>query len=150
MNKQVDFENDLAALHENVNASVGDVLEVLQQKRGGKRPEPDAKPGEKLVDPAVRDESANASAEPIFVSPPRRQRTSSRSRLTPTIEREEPLENVTTRLRQKTNELLTEAALRQRLKKETPSTRQDIIEAALGDWFQRYGYGRAREDSSAE
>jgi len=58
----------------------------------------------------------------------------------PTAERDEPLENVTTRLRRTTNELLTEAALRQRLKKESPSTRQDIVEAALGDWFRKHGY----------
>jgi hypothetical protein len=66
------------------------------------------------------------------------------------VESEAPLENVTTRLRQKTNELLTESALRQRLKKESPSTRQDIIEAALADWFRTHGYGRGRDEEAAE
>lgn len=146
MNKQPDFGNDLAALHENVNVSVGDVLEALQQKRVVKRPEPVAKPAEKPAEPAATsEEPAAVSSTSSVANQPRRQRTSARSRLTPTIEREEPLENVTTRLRQKTNELLTEAALRQRLKKETPSTRQAIIETALGDWFRKHGYRRLEE-----
>lgn len=149
MNKQVDFGNDLAALHENVNASVGDVLEALQQKRVVKRPEPGAPPTEKPLEPTATGEVRDSSM-PIATNQPRRQRPSSRSRLTPTIEREEPLENVTTRLRQKTNELLTESALRQRLKKESPSTRQDIIEAALGDWFRKHGYARGRDDEAAD
>ena len=151
MNKQVDFGSDLAALHDNVNASVGDVLEALQQKRAIKRPESAAKLEEKPAEPAATgEESPAASAEPSVASSPRRQRTSSRSRLTPTIERDEPLENVTTRLHRQTNELLTESALRQRLKKESPATRQDIIEAALGDWFRKHGYTRGRDEELAD
>lgn len=149
MNKQVDFGNDLAALHDNVNASVGDVLEALQQKRAVKRPESVTKPEEKPAEPVATDEET-AHAESLVASSPRRQRTSFRSRLMPTIERDEPLENVTTRLRRKTNELLTEAGLRQRLKKESPSTRQDIIEAALGDWFRKHGYARGRDEELAD
>lgn len=148
MNNRIDFGNDLAALHEDINASVGDVLEVLQQKRAGRRPEPVTKSEEKPA--ATGDESPAASGERLVASSPRRQRTSSRSRLTPMIDRDEPLENVTTRLRQKTNELLTEAGLRQRLKKESPSTRQDIIEAALGDWFRKHGYARSRDEEIAD
>lgn len=45
-------------------------------------------------------------------------------------------ENVTTRLTPKTNELLTEAALRQKLKKRKPDTRQDIIECAVLEWLR--------------
>lgn len=151
MNKQPDFGNDLAALNDNVNAAVGDVLEVLQQKRTAKRPEPNSKADEKLVESAASGDGVRAVTEPpIAASPPRRQRTSSRSRLMPIIEREEYLENVTTRLRQTTNELLTESALRQRLKKETPSTRQDIIEAALGDWFRKHGYGSSRDEEISD
>ena len=150
MNKQVDFGNDLAALNENVTAAVGDVLEVLQQKRVVKRPQPALKPEEKSADTtAISEEPIAPPAMPNVANQPRRQRASSRSRLTPTVEREEPLENVTTRLRQTTNELLTESALRQRLKKETPSTRQDIVEAALADWFRKHGYGRGRDDENA-
>ena len=148
MSKQPDFGNDLAALNENVTAAVGDVLEALQQKRVGKRAELAAKPEEKSGE--VGEEPSAASSKTILANPPRRQRTSFRSRLTPTIERDEPLENVTTRLRQSTNELLTEAALRQRLKKETPATRQDIVEAALHDWFRKHGYGRGLDKEMAD
>lgn len=146
MNKQVDFGDDLAALNDNVSAAVGDVLEVLQQKRVVKRSESASTPEEKP--PATSGEPV--SSIPIAANQSRRQRTASRSRLTPTVDREEPLENVTTRLRQKTNELLTESALRQRLKKESPATRQDIIEAALGDWFRKHGYARGRDDEAAD
>lgn len=150
MNKQPDFGNDLAALNENVTAAVGDVLEALQQKRSAKTSEASKKAEEKLVAPAASTESVSEAGPTVATPSPRRQRTSPRSRLMPTIERDEPLENVTTRLRQTTNELLTEAALRQRLKKELPSTRQDIVEAALRDWFRKHGYGRGRDEEAAE
>lgn len=146
MNKEVDFGNDLAALNDNVNAAVGDVLQALQQKRTPQQPA--AKAEEQPTEAGK--ETPASPAEPPPASAPRRQRNSSRTRLTPTIERDEPLENVTTRLRQKTNELLTEAGLRQRLKKESPSTRQDIIEAALDDWFRRHGYARGRDEEIAD
>jgi hypothetical protein len=147
MNKQSDFGNDLAILNENVNAEVGDVLSALQQKRTASRsplivkdpPQPKSQPESPPTGGATQEPLATTGA-------PRRQRLASRSRLTPTVEHAEPLENVTTRLRQKTNELLTEAALRQRLKKEDPSTRQDIVEAALQDWFRRHGYALSRVD----
>ncbi|MBL9165659.1 MAG: hypothetical protein JNL18_23250 [Planctomycetaceae bacterium] len=150
MSKQPDFGNDLAALHENVTASVGDVLQVLQQKRATKLPEAIQKTEEIQAAPMRVGEQVAEAESSAGASPPRRPRLASRSRLTPTIERDEPLENVTTRLRQKTNGLLTESALRQRLKKESPSTRQDIIEAALGDWFRKHGYGRDRDEEIAE
>ena len=149
MNKQPDFGSDLAALNENVTAAVGDVLETLQQKRAAKTSEASKNAKEQLVAPAASAESVSEAGPTVTTPSPRRQRTSPRSRLMPTIERDEPLENVTTRLRQTTNELLTEAALRQRLKKELPSTRQDIVEAALRDWFRKHGYGRIRDEELA-
>lgn len=150
MNKQPDFGNDLAALNENVTAAVGDVLEALQQKRTAKASEASKKAEEQLVEPAASTELTSELNLPVAAPSPGRQRTSPRSRLAPTIERDEPLENVTTRLRQKTNELLTEAALRQRLKKVTPATRQDIVEAALHDWFRKHGYARGRDEEAAD
>ncbi len=150
MSKQPDFGNDLAALHENVTAAVGDVLQVLQQKRSAKLSEAIQITDEKQAKPVRVGEQVAEAEPPAGASSPRRPRSANRSRLTPTIERDEPLENVTTRLRQKTNELLTESALRQRLKKESPSTRQDIIEAALGDWFRKHDYGRDRDEEIAE
>lgn len=152
MNKQPDFGNDLANLNDSVTAAVGDVLQVLQQQRTASGSIV-AKQAEVPPKNKTNDTSAVVEAEveqPTAASSHRRQRTTSRSRLTPTVERDEPLENVTTRLRQKTNELLTEAALRQRLKKESPSTRQDIIEAALSDWFRKHGYRRSHAEDSRD
>lgn len=48
--------------------------------------------------------------------------------------------NVTTRLSNHLNESLTEAALRQKLSKQQPDTRQDIIEVAVREWIQRNGH----------
>lgn len=144
MNKRPDFGTDLETLNDSVTAEVGDVLQVLKQKRtarssvaASEAEEPEKIPLEK----AAREEGAPKET----AAPQRhmhRQRPARRSRLVPTINRDEPLENVTTRLRQRTNERLTEAALRQRLKKESPATRQEIVEAALGDWFRKHGYMR--------
>ena len=151
MNKQADFNNDLAALHENVNASVGDVLEVLQRKRSDKQLQPSVTPARELIaSTQTSDVPESAPSRPSAAKQPRRQRMALRSRLSSAIEREEPLENVTTRLRQKTNELLTETALRQRLKKVAPATRQDIIEAALEDWFSKHGYSRGCDEGSID
>ena len=147
MNKQADFGNDLATLNENVNAEVGDVLSALQQRRTASRP-PLTMKG--LLQPKSPP-TGGATQEPLATtSPPRRQRSASHSRLVLAVERDEPLENVTTRLRQSTNELLTEASLRQQLKKASPATRQDIVEAALNDWFQKHGYSRSRDEEKAE
>lgn len=152
MSKQPDFGEDLAALNHSVSAEVGDVLQVLQQKRSAKKPASVPTTPEPPKVPVESNADAMALPEQPAASPAiaRRQRSASRSRLVPASERDEPLENVTTRLRQRTNELLTEAALRQRLKKETPSTRQDIVEAALIDWLRKHGYLRVRDDEASE
>lgn len=55
-------------------------------------------------------------------------------------------ENVTTRLASETNELLTAAALRQKLKGNRPDTRQDIIEEAVSEWLRRHGYDRRKKE----
>jgi len=52
----------------------------------------------------------------------------------------QPTLNVTTRLTAETNDRLTEAALRQRLKKVAPATRQEIMEQAVQEWLVRHGY----------
>jgi len=150
MNKQPDFGNDLAALQLSVTAEVGDVLHALQNKRSATR-----SPTIKKEEPQGPSSPPNANqldgpAPSTGAPAPRRSRPASRSRLVPAVDRDEPLENVTTRLRQRTNELLTEAALRQRLKKENPATRQDIVEAALCDWFRKQGYLRARDEEPAD
>lgn len=146
MSKQSDFGNDLAALNDNVTAAVDDVLQVLQQKRSTKRPassQPiEASPADStppaIAHAATKPEQLAGSSSPN--NPPRRQRLASRSKLAVTVEEDEPLKNVTTRLRRSTNALLTEATLRQQLKKVTPDSRQAIIEAALHDWFRKHDY----------
>ena len=148
MSKQPDFGNDLEALKENVSAEVGDVLQVLQQKRTANRHtvvinkrEPITEASESTAHAAVAREH---SPVPHL---PRRHRPTSRSPL-PLADTEDALENVTTRLPRKINELLTEAALRQRLKKESPSTRQAIVEVELHDWFRKHRYVAGRDDES--
>ena len=47
---------------------------------------------------------------------------------------------MTTRLTRRTNELLTEASLRQKLNKLKPDSRQDIIECAILEWLRRHGF----------
>lgn len=141
MNKQPDFGNDLAALKENVSAEVGDVLQALQEKRTASRPAIVKRKDEPAVEP--RESTAEAAVTPEqsqVTNLPRRQRPANRARLVPKVEREEAQKNVTTKLSLRTDELLTEAALRQRLKKEYPATRQAIVEVALHDWFRKYGY----------
>jgi hypothetical protein len=144
MSKQQDFGNELAALNDNVTAELGDVLQVLQEKRTVIHP-PDRRKAQEPVanDPGGPRSTSTVDTKPIEqagATSSRRQRSKHRSRLNLEIERSEMLENVTTRLTFQTNELLTEAALRQRLKKLNPATRQDIIEAALTEWFRKNGY----------
>jgi hypothetical protein len=146
MNKQSDFENDLATLQDSVTAEVGDVLQALQQKRSAVQTRTAKKEELQVPLTTLAPSELDQLAPPAAAPTPRRYRSVSRSRLVPAVEREEPLENVTTRLRHRTNELLTEAALRQRLKKESPATRQDIVEAALGDWFRKHGYATGRNE----
>lgn len=135
MDRKPDFASDLSVMTASVDAEVGDVLRAIsQQKR---------KLEVKVVDVAAAENViANAVETPVLASPP--PRTNQKSRRRPTLalddEDEVVLENVTTRLRRETNALLTEAALRQRLKKTNPATRQDIVEVALREWFKKEGY----------
>ena len=156
MNKQPDFENDLAALNDNVTTAVDDVLQVLQQKRSTKQPvasrKIEASPADSApstnADAAIKPKQPATSGSPN--TSPRRQRLSSRSQLTVTVDEDEPLKNVTTRLRRSTDEFLTEVTLRQRLKKASPDSRQAIMEEAVNDWFRKHGYGRGRDDETSQ
>jgi hypothetical protein len=123
-----------------VSNDVDAILKLVRQKeeRGGDLPQQTPKPEKIEVAPEVAD-----TPPPSKVKKPRTTRT--RVASTSALAEQIVLENVTTRLRRDTNELLTEAALRQKLKKEDPSTRQDIIEEALQDWFQRQAYALSKE-----
>lgn len=143
MGKKGNFATELDTISATVENEVGRVITLL-------RDEP----------PASGDghRTAQASATPIFhgrptdemasvtasaSTPPRvRSRRSARISSDPARDDQAILENVTTRLTRATNELLTEAALRQKLAKQQPDTRQDIIEEALRSWLAKCGYVR--------
>lgn len=119
------FSDDLRAIQGEVEADVGTILEIA--KREGARPlGPESNQFFTGDKPAAGRRSHRTRKQTHAQRP----------------ERSDPpvLQNVTTRLSQETNMLLTEAALRQRLKRVTPATRQDIIEAALLQWLRKTGY----------
>lgn len=146
MVEKPDFGNDLSTMTEEITAELGDVLQALslQKKKPASKtvefntahaPKPRAETSSSPsgeTPRATNDEAAKPRA------PRREQRTAAKSALDDDV----LLQNVTTRLRPDTNALLTEAALRQKLKKTVPDTRQDIIEEALQEWLRRHGYNR--------
>ncbi len=139
-----DFASELSALERDVTAEVGDVLQVLRDRKQpakarkslsltDSQPSTEAVPVEELLHrPMIRRPSSSRAPAP-------------RPRVKHQADEVVALDNVTTRLRRDTNELLTEAALRQKLMKQSPDTRQDIVEAALGEWFERYGFRRTSQ-----
>jgi hypothetical protein len=137
MSKANDFSDDLADVKHKVSSDVDAILKLVRQTEGRDSIQPSPQPENSDPTPL-----AAAKSPPSKPAKPRTARTP----LTPgpTLTEQVVLENVTTRLRRETNELLTEAALRQKLKKETPSTRQDIIDTALQDWFLRNGYASSK------
>lgn len=140
MSKAKDFSDDLADVSDKVSNDVDAILKIVREKeeRRGDLPHEPSQPEKVDAAPKVVE-----TPPPSKVNKPRTTRT--RVTSTPALTEQVILENVTTRLRRDTNELLTEAALRQKLKKEDPSTRQDIIEAALQDWFRGQGYALSKE-----
>lgn len=120
------FSDDLRAIQGEVEADVGTILEIAKRERGSRPLGPE-------------------SNQSFTADKPAADRRSHRTRKQAPAQRPEQsdppvLQNVTTRLSRETNLLLTEAALRQRLKRVTPATRQDIIEAALLLWLRETGY----------
>jgi hypothetical protein len=134
MSKAKDFSEDLAIVSKAVATDVDTIVKIVRQKDAGE--------GEKqhslsIDEPPIHDVPAAVSPTP----PASSQRTLRPRKSNVAVPPEGiPLDNVTTRLRRDTNERLTEAALRQKLKKERPNTRQDIIEEALQEWLRRHGY----------
>lgn len=116
------FSGELREIQGEVDSHVTTILDLARQNEKPPRvavatPE---NPAEKL---AIRPDVAVRESHKLAEGEPRRL-----------------LLNVTTRLTSDTNERLTEAALRQRLKKVTPATRQEIIEQAVQEWLTRHGY----------
>ena len=138
--KDNDFADDLSSLAVGVKAEVGDMLQVLRDRKT-----PGATKVVALKDASavtVKVSKATTSEQGAEGQEPKRRTQDSRTRVKTIADEPVVLENVTTRLRRDTNALLTESALRQKLKKELPDTRQDIIEAALDAWFRQLGYRR--------
>jgi hypothetical protein len=128
--KRPSFAEDIQTIQGQVEADIGTILELAKHQRPT--------------------QSANESG-PAQVTPNakyRRHREAQVRRGRQLHATEEParplLQNVTTRLSHETNSQLTEAALRQRLNKATPATRQDIIEEAVQDWLRHHGYNRSQ------
>ena len=128
------FTDDLQTIRGEVAAEVGTILQIAKKQQAASQVQQvksgDETRGESPVTKPLPEKSA---VRPT--SPQRKELAASRVSAERTS-----LCNVTTRLSHPTNELLTAAALRQRLEKQTPATRQDIIEEALCQWLQRHGY----------
>jgi hypothetical protein len=141
MSKAKDFSEDLANVSKAVATDVDAIVKIVREKDAGE--------GEKQEPNSARDQTNQVTLAAVVPASPR---ASSQRTLRPrksnvaAVAEGIPLENVTTRLRRDTNERLTEAALRQKLKKDRPNTRQDIIEEALQDWLRRQGYLAAFSD----
>lgn len=132
MDKPAGFQSDLAAMHDEMQ-QVAKLLEVTRSKAAAK-----------TIDVVVGAPGTDATAAGARVTPsrPRKRLPASPPPVAPQRSRDRA--NVTTRLSAETNELLTEAALRQKLKRVAPNTRQDIIETAVCEWLAQQGYARQR------
>lgn len=138
MTKRIGFDNDLEAVTGEVETNVANMIQLLN----GDTTNPKLL-RENKKDTAMDNDGPTKSFSTTAMTSPSEQnerRRSKHSAHVPTSMLSVSLVNVTTRLRHETNERLTDAALRQRLKKVSPNTRQDIIESALVEWFRRHGY----------
>lgn len=146
MAKTKGFASELKHISSTVDRDVGRVITLLRDDSGGTSAH-----GESVGTSPHR---SDALADTGIVPPPTSE--SSRSidaRAQPTAYRakdavdspQASLENVTTRLTRDTSLRLTEAALRQKLAKSKPDTRQDIIEAAVRGWLQDHAYISAED-----
>jgi hypothetical protein len=142
MTKNANFAGELETISTAVERDVGRVITLLRDEQasdadvgvgsaGASHSPQDSRNGDRLSDAE--------SSLPAERAAPR-----TRSRTKVVAEEQVILENVTTRLSRETNELLTEAALRQKLAKQTPDTRQDIIETAVRHWLKTNRYWRQK------
>ncbi len=131
-NVKPNFQADLGAIHTDVEMDVEAILALSKSRTINLQPENKTAFSieSKLSKPSAHRQIRNRYRRldlPEHQNKPRKQ----------------GLENVTTRLTAEINDLLTESALRQKLAKRIPSTRQDIIEEALHEWFIQNGYLKA-------
>jgi hypothetical protein len=125
------FRADLQAIAGEVEADVGTILELAKQPRTA---EPPPATSTKVAQPSKKTQPVTHRANRRPVATPVHSPQLG-ERCPPPV-----LRNITTRLSYETNLLLTEAALRQRLKKAVPATRQDIIEEAVQEWLRHHRY----------
>ena len=133
MSRKADFSNDLDAISATVERDVGAFMKLVREGTEPLQKEPTLDRDANWTKSQQIGELDAKNPLPATTKRPGRQRSKARPK--PNVPESVALVNVTTRIRRETNELLTEAALRQRLAKKTPDTRQDIIEAALQEWF---------------
>lgn len=127
------FAGELITLQNDIADDVGGILKVVKEQK---------LPKSKPASPPESSDVASSNAPNGEIE--RRQRRASHR---PKHDESAIMENVTTRLSRETNERLTEAALRQKLKKLEPDTRQGIIEAAVREWLKREHYLVVKEES---
>lgn len=137
--RKKDFANDVQAVATNVATDIGAIMKLVrdEQSRPGSPSEPSVESSSSKPSAATQVESQApdvVNAKPVKARP----RLDQAKAVTPAA----PVlrEKVTLQLSPETNERLTEAALRQKLNKQAPDTRQDIVEVALREWYERHGY----------
>jgi hypothetical protein len=132
MDDRGSFATELVNLKNDIADDVGGILKVVQERKT-----PKALKGNSSQEEPVM---TKPDGEEVMPLPQRRPQ--------PRKKPDEPMimENVTTRLSREINERLTEAALRQKLKKVEPDTRQGIIEAAVREWLKRQQYWSLKEE----
>jgi len=125
---QSSFGDELKLINDEVSV---DVSQILKLAKASQKPKPFA----------VEKETSGNQASDTRRSPPQIKSKPKPEPLgtTPIITHQHRV-NVTTRLSNRLNELLTEAVLRQKLSKQQPDTRQDIIEVAVTEWMNRNGH----------
>jgi len=137
--RKKDFANDIQAVATNVATDIGAIMKLVreEQSRPGSPSEPSVEPSSSK--PSVATEVASPAPD---IEKAKTAKARTRLGQAKAVSPAAPVlrEKVTLQLSPETNERLTEAALRQKLNKEAPDTRQDIVEVALREWYERHGY----------
>lgn len=142
MNKRPEFGDDLKVLTTDVETNVAGMLQLLNNGQRDSTQSTKPQGATKLVNEAqlLANEVSNDAGPKQRSNAKRRLASHARQALKAPEEAPIPLVNVTTRLTHAVNQLLTEASLRQRLKRTQPASRQDIIEEAIRVWLIDQGY----------
>lgn len=144
MARRGDFSNDVAAVKATTDSEVASLLKLVgQETANAKSPAHaiDSKDSSATGNNGSRQlDSGDDPSDPRPAARETHGLLSTKPTTQDTSDDNVVLHNVTTRLSKTTNELLTEAALRQKLAKRKPDTRQDIIEVAVRRWINENRY----------